>query len=69
MPCPRREACHLPAAIPSRLALLLWQRKYCDTESRFEECQPFRLAQAGETVPDRMLPNGYRLGEPLPAGE
>ena len=42
-------------------ALRVWQSFYC--EGVFARCERYKLAAAGETIPDRLLPNG-RLQDP-----
>jgi hypothetical protein len=64
MSCSRFEVCGLPQAIHNRVALLLWQRNFCEDDRRFPECRRFQLAQRGEPIPDAMLPSGYVLGAP-----
>lgn len=67
MACARRDACDLPTVIRSKVALLLWQREFCDDACRYAECVRYRTAMSGEEIPAGMLPNGYRLGQPLAA--
>jgi hypothetical protein len=62
MPCSRQDVCGLARSIPSHVALLLWQRAYCETEGGFETCRRYELAQLGEPVPEGMLPSGFVLG-------
>lgn len=37
-------------------ALRVWQSFYCD--GVFRRCERYKLAVAGESVPDKLLPNG-----------
>jgi hypothetical protein len=66
MPCPHVALCDLPAVIRSRVALLLWQSKYCMASGCFQECRRFRIAECGRPIPAGMLPNGYTLGAAQP---
>jgi hypothetical protein len=61
------DACDLPEVIRSKVALLLWQREFCEDAQRFEECARYQIALEGQEIPGGMLPNGYRLGQPLAA--
>jgi hypothetical protein len=61
MRCPHLESCDLTDTIRSKLALLLWQREYCETERRFAECERYRFAESGQPIPAGMLPNGHVL--------
>jgi hypothetical protein len=40
-------------------ALRVWQSFYCDGE--FRRCERYKLALTGESVPDKLLPNGRLL--------
>jgi hypothetical protein len=40
-------------------SLKVWQDHYC--LDKFQECNRFQLAHAGERVPPNMLPNGRAL--------
>jgi len=62
MACLYQPRCNLAALFTSRSAMLLWRGEYCEGEHR--ECHRFRLEQAGQPVPEGLLPNGYVL-EPL----
>lgn len=42
-------------------ALRVWQSFYC--EGVFARCERYKLATAGQPIPDRLLPNG-RLQDP-----
>lgn len=55
--CPLAASCGLPAAL-TRVALLLWQRAYCDRAGGFETCARFRTASIGQPVPEELLPSG-----------
>lgn len=37
-------------------ALKVWESFYC--QGAFSRCERFKLASAGRSVPDRLLPNG-----------
>ncbi len=45
-----------------REALRVWQSFYC--EGAFARCERFKLATAGRSIPDKLLPNG-RLQDPV----
>lgn len=62
MPCPHLAKCSLADAIESRVALLLWERAYCNDDRRFEECARFEIAERGMPIPPGLLPNGARRG-------
>lgn len=62
MACLYHPRCNLAALFTSRSAMLRWRREYCEGEYR--ECQRFQLEQAGQPVPEGLLPNGFVL-EPL----
>ena len=62
MPCPHFEKCSLADAIQSKVALLLWQRAYCEDERRYRECARFELGERGMPIPPGLLPNGARRG-------
>ena len=62
MPCSRLEVCGLTRCIPSQVALLIWQRTWCEEEDRFERCRRYQLAESGQPIPEGMLPSGFVLG-------
>ena len=41
------------------LVLRRWQAEYCEHD--FRSCERLKLAERGEPIPDRMLPNGFVL--------
>jgi hypothetical protein len=45
-----------------REALRVWQSFYC--EGAFARCERYKLATAGRSIPDKLLPNG-RLQDPF----
>lgn len=55
--CPLAASCGLPAAI-TRVALLLWQRAYCDRAGGFESCARFRMTSGGQPFAEELLPSG-----------
>ena len=49
-------------------AFRVWESFYCD--GAFHRCERYRLHEAGQEVPDQLLPNGRLLegvGDPRPA--
>ena len=69
VPCPRYSSCQLANGISMKEALRVWQSFYCD--GMFARCERFKLAEAGNEVPLRLLPNGRlqeeSLARPRPA--
>lgn len=61
MPCPRKDQCGLEEVIASKFALVLWEAQYCAAEERFATCARLHLAESGQPIPARMLPNGHVL--------
>jgi hypothetical protein len=61
-PCPFAAECALADRIGMEAALRVWQSFYC--EGSCGRCQRYRLYQAGQEVPDRLLPNGRLLDGP-----
>jgi hypothetical protein len=60
--CPHTTTCALARNISMREALRVWQSFYC--EGAFPRCERYKLAMAGQPIPDKLLPNG-RLQDPL----
>jgi hypothetical protein len=60
--CPFVPTCALHRSISMREALRVWQSFYC--EGAFARCERHKLATAGRTIPDKLLPNG-RLQDPV----
>lgn len=54
--CPQTTSCGLQRSISMKEALRVWQSFYCD--GVFRRCERYKLALAGESVPDKLLPNG-----------
>jgi hypothetical protein len=65
MECAHIPTCPLFPLFKMKSSLSVWQDYYC--RGKFEECNRYRLAHAGDRVPPNMLPNGRTLdGKPLP---
>jgi hypothetical protein len=54
--CPKTTTCGLHRSISMKEALRVWESFYCD--GVYRRCERFKLAVAGATVPERLLPNG-----------
>ncbi len=57
--CPHKSSCPLFPLFTLTSNLHLWQDRYCD--GAFATCERFRLSNAGQEVPETMLPNGALL--------
>jgi hypothetical protein len=60
--CPFSAACALAESIGMEAALHVWESFYCEGTSA--RCERYRLHQAGQVVPVRLLPNGRLLDGP-----
>ncbi len=60
--CPHTATCALARNVSMREALRVWQSFYC--EGAFARCERYKLATAGRSIPDKLLPNG-RLQDPV----
>ena len=56
MSCVRTPGCPLFPYLNASLAG--WRSAYCDSETGWRECERFKRASAGRTVPLALLPNG-----------
>lgn len=66
--CTHISVCGLPDSIGLQASLRVWQSFYC--EGFFARCERFKLADAGEAVPPRLLPNGRLVDLPSsPSGQ
>jgi hypothetical protein len=54
--CPHIATCALHQSISMREALRVWQSFYC--EGAFARCERYKLATAGRSIPEKLLPNG-----------
>ncbi len=63
--CPHTASCSLTRNVSMREALRVWQSFYC--EGAFARCERYKLAIAGQPIPDKLLPNG-RLQDPAEEG-
>ncbi|HEB91334.1 MAG TPA: hypothetical protein ENI85_17290 [Deltaproteobacteria bacterium] len=57
--CRFAERCPMYPIFESRHILRIYQIQYC--ESRFENCERFKLASRGEMPDPQLLPDGDRL--------
>ena len=64
MACAHTPTCPLFSLFTMKSSLKVWQDHYC--MDKFEECNRFQLAHAGERVPPNMLPNGRSLQQRTP---
>ncbi len=60
--CPFAAPCGLPRSIGMEAALRVWESFYC--EGAYDRCERYRLHEAGQGVPRRLLPNGRLLDGP-----
>lgn len=60
--CPHMLSCGLQRNVTMKEALGVWQSFYC--EGCFARCERFKLANAGLTVPEKLLPNGRLVDLP-----
>jgi hypothetical protein len=68
MSCPNKERCPLYPHFQMESSLDFWKLRYCNTDSKYESCKRWEMANAG-TMPDPlMLPNGEHL-EVLPSDD
>jgi hypothetical protein len=56
------SSCNLFPIFKLRSSLRVWQTNYC--ESAFAQCERFKRAQSGSSVPANLLPNGELLNVP-----
>ena len=64
--CPHVLDCPLFAVFTMNSALGVWKSNYCTAE--YARCARYRLSEAGEPVPQNLLPNGKSLALALPLG-
>lgn len=57
--CTHLFDCPLFAVFTMNSALSVWKTNYCTAD--FSRCARYRLSQAGQPVPQNLLPNGKTL--------
>lgn len=60
MSCPLKKNCTLYPRFVSGAALHFWKTMYCDDPAHVD-CERFKLAEAGSSPADDLLPNGTTL--------
>lgn len=59
MLCPHSTTCRLYSQFTLQSALSVWKTLYC--AGAYATCERFRRSEAGEPVPNELLPNGKVL--------
>jgi len=59
--CPHTLNCSLYERFRMKSALRIWQMRYCDSSTEYEQCERFRRSVAGKDIPTTLLPNGKHL--------
>ena len=59
MACPRIDTCALFPQFVLRQNKRFWQANYCEAD--FELCARYQRGNAGEEVPDTLLPDGKHI--------
>lgn len=65
MECYRASDCPMYSLFTLKATLGVWKALHC--QNRFEDCARLKLFEAGEKVPENLLPNGQLLEVPAAA--
>ena len=65
MACPKVVKCPLFPELEMKSGLKIWKTLFCENDGNFDNCERFRMSEAGQMPHPRMLPNGKQLHDEI----